>query len=203
MAFCTLISFLASRPRDFLNIPDISPFLPSSVLDLISPQRTIYSAPMKILGIDPGAGGALAVLNTEDSSLEIFDMPVVEIKKGSTTKRHVSAQLVAELLRAKSIDHAFVEAVHAMPGQGVSSSFSFGRALGVLEGVLGALQIPVTLVPPAVWLREMRTKIGKDGSRARAVELWPKYAALFARKKDDGRAESALLAAYGARHGCA
>jgi len=127
-------------------------------------------------------------------------MPVVEIKKGKSVKRHVSAQLVAELLRDLQIDEAFVEAVHAMPGQGVSSSFSFGRALGVLEGVLGALQIRTTMVPPAVWLKEMRTKAGKDGSRARAIELWPKQASLFARKKDDGRAESALLATYGARH---
>jgi crossover junction endodeoxyribonuclease RuvC len=155
---------------------------------------------MKILGIDPGAGGALTILDTDNSTLKVFDMPVVEIKRGKTTKRHVSAQLVAELLRNETINEAYVEAVHSMPGQGVSSSFSFGRALGVLEGVLAGLQIRTTLVPPATWLKEMRVHAGKDGSRARAVEFWPKHADLFARKKDDGRAESALLAAYGAKH---
>jgi crossover junction endodeoxyribonuclease RuvC len=40
----------------------------------------------------------------------------------------------------------------------------------------------------------MRTREGKDGSRLRAIELFPNYGQLFARKKDDGRADAALLA---------
>jgi coenzyme F420-reducing hydrogenase alpha subunit len=34
----------------------------------------------------------------------------------------------------------------------------------------------------------------KDASRAEAIRRWPGHAALFARVKDDGRAEDALIA---------
>jgi len=85
-----------------------------------------------------------------------------------------------------------------MPGQGVSSMFSFGRAAGIIEGVLAGFSVPFELIPPATWTKSMRTFGGKDGSRQRAQELFPDYAHLFARKKDDGRAEAALLACYAA-----
>ena len=85
-----------------------------------------------------------------------------------------------------------------MPGQGVSSMFSFGRAAGIVEGVLAGLSVSFELIPPATWIKSMRTFGGKDGSRQRAQELFPDYAHLFARKKDDGRAEAALLACYAA-----
>jgi crossover junction endodeoxyribonuclease RuvC len=93
---------------------------------------------------------------------------------------------------------ALIEKVHAMPGQGVSSMFSFGRAAGIVEGVLAGLSVSFELIPPATWIKSMRTFGGKDGSRQRAQELFPDYAHLFARKKDDGRAEAALLACYAA-----
>jgi crossover junction endodeoxyribonuclease RuvC len=91
---------------------------------------------------------------------------------------------------------ALIEKVSAMPGNGVSSMFSFGRAAGIVEGVLAGLSVPFELIPPATWIKSMRTFGGKDGSRQRAQELFPDYAHLFARKKDDGRAEAALLACY-------
>lgn len=153
---------------------------------------------MRILGVDPGAGGALAVFDTQANSLQITDMPTVEIKRGQRFVNHVSAQLVADALRELNIDHAIIEKVGAMPGQGVSSMFAFGRAAGVIEGVLAGLAIGTTLVTPQEWMKAMRVVGGKDGSRARAVELWPHHASLFARKKDDGRSDAALVAAYGA-----
>ena len=154
---------------------------------------------MRILGIDPGAGGALVLLDTKTNQLTVLDMPTVEIKRGQRMVNQVSAQLVAELLRGHKIDHAVMEKVHAMPGQGVSSMFAFGRAAGVVEGVLSGLSLPTTLVPPQEWQKAMRVIGGKDGSRHRAMELFPEQAPMFARKKDDGRADAALIAAYGAK----
>ena len=154
---------------------------------------------MKLLGIDPGAGGALAILDTATNELEMFDMPTVEIKRGTRFVRHVSAPHVADLLRGLHIDAAFVEKVGAMPGQGVASMFAFGRAAGVVEGVLAGLGLPLTHVPPQEWIKAMRVVDGKDGSRSRAAQLFPKQADLFARKKDDGRSDAALIAAYGAK----
>lgn len=152
----------------------------------------------RILGIDPGASGALVCLCTDTQKLEIFDTPTVTIKRGTRQVRQVNAYLLTEIVRELRADRAVVEAVHAMPGQGVSSMFAFGRALGVIEGVLAGLNVPITLVPPAEWTKVMRVKGGKDGARNRAMEIYPLYAGQFARVKDDGRADATLLATYGA-----
>lgn len=152
---------------------------------------------MRILGVDPGASGALVIIDTTTNTLTVIDMPTVEIKRGTRMVRQVSAQHVADALCEAKIDHAFVEKVGAMPGQGVSSMFAFGRAAGVVEGVLAALRIPTTYVTPQEWQKNMRVIGGKDGSRNRASQLWPNQSQLFGRKKDDGRADAALIAGYG------
>jgi crossover junction endodeoxyribonuclease RuvC len=84
-----------------------------------------------------------------------------------------------------------------MAGQGVSSVFSFGRSAGIIEGVLAAFDIPTTLVTPQAWQKAMAVRDGKDGSRERAMQLFPASAELFQRKKDDGRSDAALIAKYG------
>ena len=154
---------------------------------------------MRILGIDPGASGALVIVDTNQNTLEVMDMPCVEIKRGARMVRQVSAQLLVNLLRDHNASHAYVEKVGAMPGQGVASMFAFGRAAGVVEGVLAGLEIPTTYVTPQEWQKAMRVIGGKDGSRNRASQLWPAFSNQFARKKDDGRADAALVASYGSQ----
>ena len=85
-----------------------------------------------------------------------------------------------------------------MPGQGVSSMFAFGRNVGTIEGIMAGLVWPVCYVTPQAWQKAVSVRQGKDGSRLRAIELFPSYAQLFARKKDDGRSDAALIAWYGA-----
>ena len=93
-----------------------------------------------------------------------------------------------------------VENVSSMPRQ--AGAFNFGRSAGVVHGVLGALGVPMELVSPNVWkgamgLRKMAGETqdaNKSRARELAVKLWPSQADLFKRVKDDGRAESALLA---------
>lgn len=155
---------------------------------------------MKFMGIDPGAFGAVAILDKDSRELVIIDMPTLKVKRGPRVVNQVDGHMLADALRghATADTSALIEKVHAMPGQGVSSMFSFGRAAGIVEGVLAGLSIPFELIPPATWTKSMRTFGGKDGSRQRAQELFPDYAHLFARKKDDGRAEAALLACYAA-----
>jgi len=53
------------------------------------------------------------------------------------------------------------------------------------------------LVPPAKWKRDMQLNASKDGSRAKAIQLWPAQAGEFKRVKDDGRAEACLIAKWG------
>lgn len=155
----------------------------------------------RILGIDPGASGALSCLDTSTGRLDVYDMPTVTVKRGTRQVRQVQPGLLAAGIKALNPDCAIVERVSAMPGQGVSSMFAFGRAAGVVEGVLAGLGIRYTDVPPATWIKEMAVRGGKDGARNRAIELYPQFAELFSRVKDDGRADATLIATYGAKVG--
>lgn len=155
------------------------------------------------IGIDPGISGAIAVL-CDDELLAVHDMPVLEVKVGKTTKRQVSPQLLSSLLfgtclpAAKGIDcWVVLEKVGAMPGQGVTSMFNFGRSFGVVEGVAAGLRLGISYVTPQAWQKRAGKKEGKDGSRQRAMELYPEHADLFKRVKDDGRADAVLIARYG------
>lgn len=152
-----------------------------------------------ILGIDPGASGGLAFFNIERGLLDVFDMPIVEVKRGNRNKKEVSPQMLQAIIGARRVHAAYLEKVGAMPGQGVSSMFQFGRSVGMIEGVLATLLIPTSYVTPQKWQKEVGARGGKDASRARAAELFPAYAANFQRKKDDGRADAALIAFYGAQ----
>jgi crossover junction endodeoxyribonuclease RuvC len=159
---------------------------------------------MLILGIDPGAHGALAVIDTarplNDQLILVRDMPTTLVQRGKREVNEVNAPMLAAMVQSfGQIEAGYLEAVGAMPGQGVSSMFAFGRAVGVLEGVLAGAGIPAAKVPPQTWQRAMRVRGGKDGSRERAAALYPRNAHLFSRKKDDGRSDATLIASYGAQ----
>lgn len=143
-----------------------------------------------VLGVDPGATGAIAALDAVTGVLMwVEDMPSHE--------GVVSAPLAADLLDSWPIMTAWVENVHSMPKQGVSSSFKFGRAFGTIVGVLGGARVPVEYVTPAVWKKQARLSKDKGASRRAACELWPDRSDLFKRVKDADRAEAALIARYG------
>lgn len=146
-----------------------------------------------ILGIDPGCSGALVALHG-DSIAWAARMPV--FKAGKSTR--VNGAALAEILRGLEPEHAYLEAVHAMPGQGVTSMFTFGHAAGVAEGLLQGMGIPYTLVPPQTW-KKRAGLIGqdKDAARSRAIQLWPHWRTLDAKGKGQALADAALIARYG------
>jgi len=148
-----------------------------------------------VIGIDPGISGAIAVFDWYTKKLvEIIDMPTLEVESGKTKKRHISAVSLANYLVGFTDTHIVIEKVGAMPGQGVTSMFNFGRSAGIIEGVVAALEMPHTYVTPATWTKAVGRAAGKDASRMRAMELFPSKADLFKRAKDDGRADAALIA---------
>ena len=153
-----------------------------------------------ILGVDPGINGALVFFDVDRGRLEIHDMPT--IVGSGTGRRSVNEAAVGLLVRSRAdgLRHAYVERVAAMPGQGVSSMFSFGRSYGVILGVLAALTVPVTLVQPQRWKAALSVPAAKDGARARASQLLPAFASQWPLVKHDGRAEAALIAYYGVVH---
>jgi crossover junction endodeoxyribonuclease RuvC len=154
----------------------------------------------RTLGIDVGLNGAIALVQ-DGELVGVVDMPTVTLDRNGKAKRQVSVPELVEIIKQFDPDEAFTERVFAMSGQGVTSVFSFGRSLGVVEGILGALRIKNTLVTPQTWQKGINVTNGKDGSRARAMELFPEQMALFKRVKDDGRSDAALIALWGAKHG--
>ena len=153
---------------------------------------------MKTLGIDIGLDGAIALIENGDL-LEVHDMPTVTLERNNKSKRMVNAAELARLIRQAAPGCAYLERLNAMPGQGVTSMFSMGQSLGVVLGILAALDIPTTTIPPRTWQRALDVPQGKDGSRYRAAQLFPAHAELFKRVKDNGRSDAALIAVYGAR----
>jgi crossover junction endodeoxyribonuclease RuvC len=152
--------------------------------------------PAAVLGIDPGFGGALAWLDL-GGDLHVEDMPTLAVERNGKTKRDLDLAALVELVEQHRPAFAVVERVGAMPGQGVSSMFAFGRGFGSILGVLAALRVPVELVTPATWKRALSVPAGKDGARLRASQLLPAHGGHWRHAKDDGRAEASMLAWYG------
>ena len=123
------------------------------------------------------------------------------LERNGKTKRQVSVPELVDIIKELDPTEAYAEKVFAMAGQGVTSVFSLGRSLGVVEGALTALRIKTTLMTPQTWIKAMGVVGGKDGSRARAMELFPDHLSLFKRVKDDGRSDASLIALWGFRNG--
>lgn len=141
---------------------------------------------------------------------EVRDMPFLKVRRGKTDKAEIDGYTLGALLRELAPDLAVIEQVGGWSGpsigkaggpkgggQSASASFNFGRAAGAPEYVLKAMGVRVELVPPATWKKALRLNVGKDAARAAAMKLWPSFSSSFARVKDDGRAEAALIARYG------
>lgn len=155
---------------------------------------------MRVLGIDPGMNGGVCIFapsfsNSSGMRWQIADLPTI----GDKSQRRINAVLLRDWIVRGIPDHAFIEAVAAMPKQGVSSGFRFGRAAGAIDAVVACCGIPITYVSARRW-KNYHGLSGpdKEQSRARALQLAPELAELLARKKDHGRAEAALIALYGA-----
>ena len=148
---------------------------------------------MIIMGVDPGASGAIAVIR--DGVPEVIDMPVGQITIGKSTRNRISPELLAYHLRELlPVDVAYVEEVAAMPKQGVSSVFTFGQAHGMILGALPMMRVRVVRVRPQLWQNTIKAR---GDPRPRALELFPSMADQLKRKKDEGRADALLIAAAG------
>ena len=160
---------------------------------------------MRILGIDPGLGGAFALIDGDDEfgldTLVILDMPLLPAGSARRRPKKADKQILSEASCAQIVqllkpDIAIIERVGAMPGQGIASAFNFGVSFGILRGVLASNAVPYRLVTPREWKKYFRLRTDKGAARTIASRLYPSYANLFVRAKDHGRAEAALIAHY-------
>jgi crossover junction endodeoxyribonuclease RuvC len=151
----------------------------------------------RILGIDPGAHGAIAGFDEAGGLLWIEDMPSTLEANGRTA---TNAPLLAGIFARSNARVAFCEFVGARPTDARVAAFAFGRARGVIEGCAGALGLPIAFLTPPTWKRLAEIPPGaenKDLARTRAIARWPAHAHLFARKCDVDRAEACLIALAG------
>ena len=151
-----------------------------------------------ILGFDPGQTGAVAAFDGERIEA-VIDMPTMTRLhgKGQQVDPYTLATALIDLCAGREAT-AVLEAVSAMPGQGVSSTFHFGESVGVVLGVLGALQMPIRMVTPAKW-KKAAGLLGrdKDAARTMAIQHHPEIADQLTRKKDIGRADAVCIARFG------
>jgi crossover junction endodeoxyribonuclease RuvC len=130
--------------------------------------------------------------------MHVEDMPVTALKKGKVQVNAVEVARLLERWHKLSSEPlvAFLEDVHTMPGQGVTSSGNFMMGKGIIMGVLAAERIAYILVSPQEW-KKRAGLIGKDKDQARtkAQQLYP--GVVLSRKKDIGRADAILIARYG------
>ena len=153
---------------------------------------------MKIIGIDPGLSGAIAVLEN-NKILCMFDMPVMP--EGKKNKRQLnSAQLVKilkDIVKKNEEVLVVVEQVNAMPGQGVTSMFNFGQTFGAIKGVCAALGLPIFFVRPSKWKKHFELiNSSKDASRTKTIEMYPSLSDDLSKKKDVNKSDAILIARF-------
>ena len=153
---------------------------------------------MRIIGIDPGLSGAIAILDDLNIS-DIFDMPVMS--EGKKNKNQLnSAQLVNIIKKNILTDKetiVIVEQVSAMPGQGVTSMFNFGQTFGAIKGICASLNLPIFFVSPAKWKKHFDLiNSSKDASRTKVIEMYPSISERLSKKKDVNKADAILIARY-------
>ena len=154
-----------------------------------------------ILAIDPGQAGGIAI--ADDDGIDCWPMPA--------THRDVWDLLQTQMAASSDVVqwHAYIEDVHAMPQQGVSSTFKFGQSYGFLLGLLVASRVAFTRVRPQAWQKALgivagkisggadprdrarRQRVHKNRLKMRAQELYPDL------KITLKTADSVLIAHYG------
>jgi hypothetical protein len=146
---------------------------------------------MIFAAIDPGSVHAAIAVFHGAAPVFVDDLRTVNNMIDSTAFAHA--------LEDMRVERLVVENVHAMPQQGVTSTFRFGVGVGIIHGVAGALRLPLTLVTPRQWksyhglpsFAEVTAR--KEASRALAIRKWPEHNRHLDRKKDADRAEALLI----------
>ena len=153
---------------------------------------------MKIIGIDPGLSGAIAVLE-DNKVLGIYDMPVMA--EGKKSKRQLNSAQLVSIIKQNTYSNdelaIVVEQVNAMPGQGVTSMFNFGQTFGAIKGVCAALELPIFFVRPIKWKKHFELlNSSKDASRTKVIEMYPALSNQLSKKKDVIKSDAILIARF-------
>jgi len=114
---------------------------------------------MNYLGIDPGKTGGIAVVSEDGGLISLIACGDIE---ATTVDRLKEAALLKPV-------KAYIERVASFPGQGVSSTFTFGVRYGLIRGVLATLGIPFVYIPP----QTLQKTLGLSQPKQSAKDLTP------------------------------
>ncbi len=136
----------------------------------------------KIVGIDPGLEGAVAVL--EDGFLnDAFDLPHVD--------KVLDARELAVRLQEMNLDPTTSSSSSGsppFPRTARSGTSKLGYSFGCISGVVKSLGLAMDTTAPAMWKKRLGLAgKTKDSSRLLIRDMFPETADLFARKMDNGR----------------
>ena len=135
------------------------------------------------VGIDPGKNGGIAIIDGD--TLTTYPTPLVGDEISGWAVRDI---LTGQREGAKL--SLAIEKVGAMPGQGVTSMFSFGFNTGLVTGIAQALAIPYITVRPQEWQKiaffgiPVQFKAAKSAAKSGKIE----------RAKQDPKAMAAIAA---------
>jgi crossover junction endodeoxyribonuclease RuvC len=161
---------------------------------------------MLILGIDPGATGAAALIDARSGAAVLVEDLDAD---PSVTVQRLDSILVSGGVEGPRNFFAIVERAQSMPAerldrktgkvvrQGISSTATYMTGYGVLLGWLCARGIPYDTVHPSTWKCAMSLTKSKEETLAVARRLFPNIE--LSRKKDHNRAEALLLAEWARR----
>lgn len=133
-------------------------------------DRVKYFKDRKIIAIDPGKNGGIAIYSSERNQL-------VEVVKMPPTPQELLSFL--RLYQFNSV--CYLEKVGGLPGMGGSAMFNFGKGFGHIEMALLCAKIPTNEVLPQKWQKflSLGTKGSKSTSewknklKTRAEQLFP------------------------------
>ena len=152
---------------------------------------------MRIIGIDPGLSGGIAILD-DLKIFDVFDMPIMS--EGKKNKNQLNSAQLVNIIKKNIVSgntFVIVEQVSAMPGQGVTSMFNFGQTFGSIKGICAALNLPIFYVRPAKWKKHFELiNSSKDASRTKVIEMYPSISGRLSKKKDVNKADAILIARY-------
>jgi hypothetical protein len=167
-----------------------------------------------VMGIDPGAGGAIAMYDTmQRRCVRVIDMPhwYVTVGKSKKKRKRLDAIAIAsefDLAVLMGVELCVMERVNGLPGQSASAAFAFGVGVGQLVQALVDASIILETVPPLHWKRIMKVpgKNVKDYNQeivGIAQQYMPADAEKFIGARGGlcvDRAEAAMIAMYGGDH---
>ncbi|KAL3621950.1 hypothetical protein CASFOL_034146 [Castilleja foliolosa] len=155
-----------------------------------------------VIGVDPDLSGALAVLKP-DNSPQVYDSPHLKVLVGKRVRKRLDVKSIIQLLQTVDAPigtPVYIEQSIPFPKDGKQGWWSGGFGYGLWIGIMVASGYSVVPVPSMLWKNAYNLtgpSSSKDESRELAVTLFPSMSSMLKRKKDHGRAEALLIAAFG------